>query len=112
MKHKDELLEMIKEDPIVKEYKRLEEIINTDKTLLHALLELQNLQQQLINLKTFEKHQMASKIEMEYNEKRRQLEQNPVLDNYLTLQEEVNELIKHIEEIFDKGLILSKNNIR
>lgn len=111
MKHKDELLEMIKEDPVVKEYKRLEKIINTDKTLNSALLELQNLQQQLINLKTLEKHQMAFEIERQYKEKRRQLEQNPVLDNYLTLQEEVNELIHHIEEIFNQGLNLSKNKL-
>lgn len=100
------LIQAIKEDEKVKEYCQLHHIINSDKTLKQALLNLQDLQQQLINLNHVSKYEMAKVIEKEYQEKRKQLEENPIVLHYLTLQAEIKDLFEEIKDILETGLTI------
>lgn len=108
MNSKEELFKLIKEDPIVVEYQRLEKIVNSDINLKKAVGELFDMQQQIVQLKYIDKLQMAEKLENDYNVKRALIETNPIIHNYLILQDEVNELLKSIKEIIEEGLQIEK----
>ena len=108
MKAKEELFKLIKEDPLVVEYQKLENIVNSDNNLKKAVGELFDMQQQIVLLKYIDKLQMAEKLENDYRVKRALIETNPVIHNYLILQDEVNELLKSIKEIIEDGLQIEK----
>ena len=108
MKAKEELFKLIKEDPLVVEYQKLENIVNSDNNLKKAVGELFDMQQQNVQLKYIDKLQMAEKLENDYRVKRALIETNPVIHNYLILQDEVNELLKSIKEIIEDGLQIEK----
>ncbi|MFA6987615.1 MAG: YlbF family regulator [Acholeplasmataceae bacterium] len=108
MKAKEELFKLIKEDPLVVEYQKLENIVNSDNNLKKAVGELFDMQQQIVQLKYIDKLQMAEKLENDYRVKRALIETNPVIHNYLILQDEVNELLKSIKEIIEDGLQIEK----
>ncbi|MDD2575321.1 MAG: YlbF family regulator [Acholeplasmataceae bacterium] len=108
MKAKEELFKLIKEDPMVVEYQKLEKIVNSDNNLKKTVGELFDMQQQIVQLKYIDKLQMAEKLENEYNVKRAVIETNPVIHNYLILQDEVNELLKSIKDIIEDGLQIEK----
>jgi|SRR5690554_1453864 len=106
MLNKKKLIEAIKENAYIKEYNRLEKLINNNENIKKELKELQNLQQEMINLKAFEKQKALKVIEGKYWEKRNKLEKDPIIRNYLSLQEEINELLKRIKEILEEALII------
>ncbi len=108
MKANEELFKLIKEDPLVVEYQKLENIVNSDNNLKKAVGELFDMQQQIVQLKYIDKLQMAEKLENDYRVKRALIETNPVIHNYLILQDEVNELLKSIKEIIEDGLQIEK----
>ncbi|MDD4203904.1 MAG: YlbF family regulator [Acholeplasmataceae bacterium] len=108
MKAKEELFKLINEDPLVVEYQKLENIVNSDNNLKKAVGELFDMQQQIVQLKYIDKLQMAEKLENDYRVKRALIETNPVIHNYLILQDEVNELLKSIKEIIEDGLQIEK----
>src|SRR5690554_8094314 len=91
MLNKKKLIEAIKENAYIKEYNRLEKLINNNENIKKELKELQNLQQEMINLKAFEKQKALKVIEGKYWKKRNKLEKDPIIRNYLSLQEEINE---------------------
>ena len=100
----NKLLNAIKEDESIKQYIILHNQINNDKSLKDAISSLKNLQQQLINLNHVGKYKMAQFIEKEYLEKRKALEENPIIRHYLTIQEEIKNLFDEIKEILETGL--------
>lgn len=100
----DKLIEAIKEDKTVLEYIKLHNILSKDEVLNEALFEIKNLQQQLINLNHVGKYKMAKEIELKYKEKRRALEEDPLVLQYLSLQEEIKDLLDEIKEILETGL--------
>lgn len=107
MKNKKKLIEAINENPYIKEFIELEERLNNNEKLKKQIVDLQQLQQQMINLKALEKWNAYAIVEEEYTEKRRSLEENPVIKNYLNLQSEINDLLILIKEILEDSLIIS-----
>jgi cell fate (sporulation/competence/biofilm development) regulator YmcA (YheA/YmcA/DUF963 family) len=106
MLSKDRLIAEIRDNPYIKEYKRLEKTLNEDATLKKEIIHLQQLQQEMVNLKAAEKHKALQIAEKEYWDKRKRLEKNPIISNYLTLQTEINNLFKTIKEILEEALII------
>ncbi len=107
MKNKEKLIKAIKENPYIKEFIRLEEKLNNNKMLKDEILELQNLQKEMVNLEVLGKMNAYALVETKYKEKRKALEENPIVLNYLNLQSEINDLIKLIKEILEDSLIIS-----
>lgn len=106
MLNNKKLIEAIKENSYIKEYNRLEKLINDNENIKIELKELQNIQQEMINLKAFEKDKALKVIEEKYWKKRNKLEKDPIIRNYLSLQEEINDLLKRIKEILEESLII------
>ncbi|HHT39205.1 MAG: YlbF family regulator [Acholeplasmatales bacterium] len=103
---KKALIELIKKDKTILEYQRLEKIIHKDEYLLKEILELKELQQELVNLQYLDKVKMLSQVKKKYQEKLNLLNKNPLLHNYLTLQNELNQLLIEIKRIIESGLKL------
>jgi cell fate (sporulation/competence/biofilm development) regulator YmcA (YheA/YmcA/DUF963 family) len=103
-KSKEALIGALKENSYVKEFIRLEKIINENKVLEKEMLDLQEMQREIINLKKVEKYQALNQVERAYREKRRRLEENPVIKEYLALQQEMNDLLQAIKKIIEEEL--------
>lgn len=106
MLSKDDLIQALKENEYIKEYKRLEKLLNENEKLNKEIILLQTLQQEMINLRVIEKQQALKIVEDKYWKRRNQLEENPLIKNYLALQEEINKLLKLIKEILEAALII------
>lgn len=106
MSNKDKLIEAIKENPYVQEYNRLEKLLNENEYFKKELLELQKLQREIVNLKNINKRKALKIAEDKYWKKRNKLEENPIIKNYLNLQEEINNLLKMIKEILIEALTI------
>lgn len=104
MKSKDSLIKALKENPYVKEYLELEEQLNNNKFLNDEIKALHSLQQQMVNLQQINKEKAYKEIEKEYWKRRKKLESNPNIKNYLTLQQEINDLLQTIKEILEESL--------
>lgn len=104
MKKINELIEAIKANKRVLEFKHLEKVINEDTPLKNELIELFELQQEMVQLKVLQKYKMLEIVEKTYQEKRLNLETNPLVSSYLELQEEVNYLINQIKDIIETEL--------
>ncbi len=108
--NKKELIDLIKNDESIKQYKRLEKIINSDELLLKELKELKDIQKELVNLQYLGKREMALIVEKQYDDKLKKINENPLLYNYLQLQDELNYLLQEIKMIIEKGLEITKKH--
>lgn len=106
MKSKESLIKALQNNPYIQEYKRLEKKLNDNEALKKEILALQNLQQEMVKLKHVNKVNALKVVEEKYWERRKMLEENPIIKNYLNLQEEINELLKSIKNILEDALII------
>ena len=106
MKSKKDLILEIQKNPYIIEYKRLENILNNNESLKKEILYLQDLQQQIINLKHINKINASKEVEEKYWARRNKLEENPIIKNYLNLQEEINNILETIKSILEDSLII------
>lgn len=102
------LEELLKEYPLIKQFKILEKAINENDYFKDSLNELFHLQQEMVQLKYLEKFKMYEIVEKQYYQKRKELENNPLVVNFLELQEEVNNLLKTLKSIIENELKVLK----
>lgn len=102
------LTNMLQEHKLVKEFKVLEKAVNENENLKESLSELYELQQEMVQLKHLEKFKMYEIVKETYNKKRKKLENDPLVVNFLELQEEVNNLLKQIKFIIEKEIEIKK----
>ena len=86
----------------------LEKIINENKELKNELNELFELQQEITQLKYIDKINMYEILRKDYDTKKRELENNPLVVNFLELQEEVNYILTQITFIIENELKIIK----
>ncbi|MCD7950348.1 MAG: YlbF family regulator [Erysipelotrichaceae bacterium] len=90
------------DNELVKEYKHYETLIKQHPELLKQEEELKLLQQQIVNLKHNDED--ASQVIETYQTKKQQFDENPLVHNYLSLKEELNDLMIQIETIINEQL--------
>lgn len=101
MSKKNELIEMVSNLDELETYKKLERLVNDDKSLKKRISEMKSIQKQLVNAKTIGKNNAIQQFENEYETVKRSIEEIPKVDIYLDLQNEINELLKEIKEIIE-----------
>ena len=82
-------------------YRKLEKLVNDDKSLNKRISDMKVLQKQLVNAKAIGKTQAIKQFEAEYETVKSAIEQIPKVDIYLELQSEINEILKEINEIIE-----------
>ncbi len=90
------------DNELVKEYQHYETLIKQHPELSKQEEELKTLQQQIVNIK--HNNQDATSVIETYQIKKQQFDENPIVHNYLSLKEELNELMIQIETIINEQL--------
>jgi len=98
---KQELFEMIQSMEELETYKKLESLVNGDKSLKKRISDMKALQKQLVNAKAIGKTNAIAQFETEYESVKRSIEEIPKVDIYLDLQNDINNLLLEIKEIIE-----------
>lgn len=96
------LNEWILNQEVVKEFKKYESLMKEHKELLDLEEELKVLQKRIVN----DKYQGINNLDIikEYENKKNYFDNHPIVSNYLTLKQEVNELLLQIQEDINEQL--------
>ncbi|MFP4187414.1 MAG: YlbF family regulator [Acholeplasmataceae bacterium] len=104
MSERDKLIEMIEESDRIKRYQRLEKIINNSEEIKSRMQDLKELQQQMINAREMGKSRAFNDFKRRYNALKEEIETYPLMSEYLSLQEEINDAIQHIIEEIERKI--------
>jgi len=108
----EELLALFDDSDLIKRYHKFEETINGDKALLKRLAQMKALQRQLVNAKAIHKKNAIEQFQNDYDVMRHDIENNPLVETYLDLQNELNDILIEVKEIIETEINkeLSKYN--
>jgi len=104
MTEKEKLIQMLSNDPEINRYKRIETMINEHKELKKKINLLKNLQKQLVNAKQIEKTEAIKQFQKQYDEQLDEIENYPLMSDYLALQSDINDMIQSIVDIIEEGI--------
>ena len=104
MKEKEKLISMLLENEEIKRYKRIEKHINENKKLKAKMNELKSIQKQLVNAKEINKINAIEEFQNRYNLLLNEIEEYPLMSDYLALQSEINDMMKEIVSIIEDGI--------
>ena len=100
----DKLLKLIEDDPVIKRYQSLEEKMNQSKDIKRQINQLKAVQKKLINARHINKTEAVKQFEQEYDERLKEIEEFPLMAEYLSLQEEINDMLQSVLQIIEDGL--------
>lgn len=97
------LNEWLLSQEVIIEYRKLEAYLSAHPDVLKKEEELKELQKQIVN----KKHTEESCVELieQYEVKKKSFEEHPILHNYLTLKQEVNELLQEVQNDIQEQLL-------
>jgi len=101
MSEKEKLIQLIENNEVIQRYKKIEGIVNKDKMLKRKINQLKTIQKQLINAKEISKTHAIEKFQSEYDKLLEEIEEYPLMAEYLDLQEEINQVIKDVIGIIE-----------
>jgi len=104
MKEKEKLISMLLENEEIKRYKRIEKHINENKKLKAKMNELKSIQKQLVNAKEINKINAIEEFQNRYNSLLNEIEEYPLMSDYLALQSDINDMMKEIVSIIEDGI--------
>lgn len=88
---------------VVQEYQKYEKLVLNDEKLKQLEKELKVLQKKIVNQKSKQDDRVTKTIQ-EYQEKKAYYENQPLVVNYLYLQNEVNEILQTINQQMNNAL--------
>ena len=92
-----ELHDSLINHPLVIEYKKYQNIIDSNPKYKEVDIELRNMQKEIINNYSLE-------LVNEYKKKKDEYLKDPVVSNYLSLKEELNILLNILQDIINDNL--------
>lgn len=104
MTETDKLLALIADEPVVKRYREIEAKMNQSKTVKRQINQLKAIQKQMINARHIGKVEAVKHFEEAYDTQLEQIETFPLMAEYLSLQEEINQMLQTILQILEDGL--------
>jgi len=104
MSEVDKLLKLIEDDPVIKRYQALEEKMNQSKDIKRQINQLKAVQKKLINARHINKVEAVKQFEKEYDDRLKEIEEFPLMAEYLSLQEEINDMLQSVLQIIEDGL--------
>jgi len=99
-KEQEKLIEMLKDNKIIIEYKRLEKIVSENGEFAMKIEKLHDLQKSMILSDSIKKQN-------EYITIKAEIEDHPIIANYLELQQEINALLQQIIGILEGELAIT-----
>lgn len=94
----DELLEEIKSSPLIKRFRELESIIDNNPKLQKDYQDLLEKQKKMVNSKEFKRTDYQV-LKADYESHKEGLVNNIIIDEYLELQQKINDDLQLIQDI-------------
>ena len=88
----EELFNTIEDSKEYQEYKKIESILDKDKSIKKLIEEIKALQQESVRLE-YEKNEYYKVIDKEIDKKAKELNDKPVYQEYLTKMSELNDIL-------------------
>ncbi len=104
MTEKEKLIQMILNNENIVKYKKIEKIINKDIIIRQKIEKLKHLQKKLVNAKEFRQQEKINYLQHDYQALLNEIKEYPLMSEYLSLQEEIDEMLQTIKIIFEQGL--------
>lgn len=104
MDFNEKLVSVINSNEDIKRYKELEVIINNDKKLLEQLEQLKQVQKQIVHAEKLEKSEMLINLNEKYNILLDEIENYPLMSEYLHIQNNLNYVLQDFKSIIEKGI--------
>lgn len=96
----EELFNTIEESKEYKEYKKIESILDKDKSIKKLIEQIKNLQQESVRLE-YEKNDYYKVIDKEIEKKAKELNDKPVYQEYLNKMNELNDILSMSSRIIE-----------
>jgi cell fate (sporulation/competence/biofilm development) regulator YmcA (YheA/YmcA/DUF963 family) len=104
MSEKEKLILMIQENEQIKRYKTIEKLINDNKEIKSKMNQLKSIQKQLVNAKHIQKEEAVKQFQARYDELLSEIENYPLMSEYMALQGDINDMIQAIQDIIEDGI--------
>jgi cell fate (sporulation/competence/biofilm development) regulator YmcA (YheA/YmcA/DUF963 family) len=104
MSEKEKLIQMVLNNEEVKRYKSIEKLINDNKEIKSKMNQLKSVQKQLVNAKHIQKDEAVKQFQARYDELYTEIENYPLMSEYMALQGDINEMIQAIQDIIEDGI--------
>lgn len=106
----DKIINEIENNAKINRYKELEHIINNNKEIKKILDESKTIQKELVHAENLNKPEQLNKLKIEYNDKMEELANQPLLMEYLDLQNEINDFLQDITKVINNSLMLNSSD--
>jgi len=104
MSEKEKLIQMIEQHEDIIRYKRIEKYINDNKDIKQKMNQLKSIQKQLVNAKHIGKEEAVKQFQSRYDELLEEIENYPLMSEYMALQSDINDMIQSIIDIIEQGI--------
>lgn len=95
--------EKLLDNNLVKEYQLYEKLISSNPDFKKMEDRLKDYQKKMVSLK-YQNDESYNQIFQEYSKLRNEFENNPLINNYLILKEDLNDYLQEINDLINKGL--------
>ncbi|MDY0277052.1 MAG: YlbF family regulator [Acholeplasma sp.] len=104
MNVEEKIIKLIKENKKVSRYRELEHLVNSNERLLSKMKEIKSLQKEIMHAEKLEKQQINIELNEKYQRLMKDFEAEPLMIEYLQLQEEINAFLKDFKDIINEGI--------
>lgn len=98
----DEIIAYIKNSPDYHKYFQINEQLKKNANLIAIINDIKHLQKQAVKYHSLNQFKEEHKIDQQITIKLQLLETYPIYIEYITLQEELNDMLQNIKTILDK----------
>lgn len=100
-KQLNELLDLLKKDPVIVEYQRLENKVNHHEGLKKLQEDLEKAQKDAVNFTHYEKFTAAKLVNEKADSLKEQLDTHPLVVAYRQALYDANELLQYVTELIE-----------
>ena len=104
LKSLDAFKEALKEHPSIKRFQELETFLNNDSKLQTLILNMKDIQKEYVHAKTFQQKDNEVFLSEKLIQIQKQVDQYPLLSEYLELQHQINDMLQDFVHIFEDEL--------
>jgi len=96
--------EALREHPTIKRFQELESLLNNNKELQELIQDMKNIQKEYVHAKTFQQKDNELFLSKKLDQIKKQVDQYPLLSEYLDLQQQINDMLQNFVHIFEDEL--------
>ena len=100
----ESLIQALKNNEDIKRYQQLEKLLMNDDELKQLLESLKDVQKQFVHAQTLNQSQNERFFKEKLNTIQQQIDEYPMMSEYMYLQTSINDMLKSITDIIETGI--------